>query len=244
MGFIYVITNKITGLKYIGQTSKTIEKRLLQHFQEARGKRQGSRYLNHAINKYGPNNFEISLVEENNNDSLDDLERKYIKELNTLAPNGYNIQIGGQSKGRKHCELSCELMRQKKLGENNHNYGKPRTDEAKHNISLAKSGEKHHFYGKTFNEDHKLKLSASHKKYQKDLPMYIGYIKPREGSHGSNEGYVVINPITKKKKYFTSKKLTMQDKLNEAKALLANILNIDMVSVQRLDGDGSCVNKA
>jgi group I intron endonuclease len=240
MGCIYVIQNALNGKQYVGQTIKTAEARLIQHFREAKYSKPGSRYLNHAIRKYGDDNFKVSVLEDNidDNDILDNLERKFIQELNTLAPNGYNIQTGGQAKGRTHCESSRELMRQMKLGDKNHNFGKPRTEEAKRNISLAKAGEKHHFYGKTFSDDHKINLSVAHKKYEHDLPMYIGYVKAREGKN--HAGYLVINPTTKKKTYFTSMKFTMEEKLAKAKALLDNILNVHSSGpVQRLDGGGS-----
>jgi group I intron endonuclease len=215
---IYVITNNTNGKQYVGQTTKTPEKRFKQHIQEAHSTVKGSRALNKAILKYGNNAFNYQVLHQNIKDSetLDILEQEYIVKHNTLVPNGYNIQIGGQSTGRKHCEESRKLMREKKLGENNPNFGKPRSEKTKLNISIAKSGEKHHFYGKTLDEQHKLKLSASHKKYQIDLPMYIGYIKKRT-PNSSCEGYVVIHPVTKKKKHYTSSKFSMEEKLQLAK---------------------------
>ena len=217
MGCIYVITNKTTNKQYVGQTNNSVEKRYKQHLNEAKTCVKGSRILNSALKKYGSDDFDLQVIEDNvfDQDILNNLERMYIEKLNTLCPHGYNIQIGGQSKGRIHCQESRDLMRQKKLGENNHNYGKPRSDETKKNISVAKSGEKHHFYGETFTHEHKIKLSKSHKKYDSNLPMYIGYIKPRK-EYSSCEGYVVLYPKTKKR-YFTSNKLKMEEKLQLAK---------------------------
>jgi group I intron endonuclease len=220
MGCIYAITNKENGKQYIGQSIKSAAARFKQHVSEARGNRAGSRCLNAAINKYGFEKFDVQVLTDNINssDELNQLEAEYIRTLNTLVPNGYNIQFGGQSTGRYHCEDSKELMRQQKLGEKNHNYGKPRSDIAKANISKAKAGENHHFYGKTFSQEHKLKLSQSHKKYDTTLPMYIAFVRPRPDHSGS--GYVVTNPSTKTKKYFTSTKFSMEEKLQQACDLL------------------------
>ena len=106
-------------------------------------------------------------------------------------------------------------MRNAKLGDKNHNFGKPRTDETKLAISNAKSGEKHHFYNKELSVEHKLALSKAHKKSHVDLPMYIVYVKERP-SHYISSGYSVVNHPVLKNKYFTSKKLSDEEKLNKA----------------------------
>ena len=134
-----------------------------------------------------------------------------------MEPRGYNIRTGGQVS--THSELSCERMRQAKLGIKNHNFGKPRTDDAKQAISEAKSGENHHFYGKTFTEDHKMKLAISHRKSHLELPMYVVYVKERpEAWQGS--GYAIVNHPTLKNKYFPTKKLTDKEKYDMAIAYL------------------------
>lgn len=143
---------------------------------------------------------------------MDQLEITYIKELNTLVPNGYNIRTGGSN--GQHCEESRERMRQAKLGQKNHNFGKPRSDETKAKISEARSGEKHHYYGKELSEEHKLNLSKGHKG-DNGLPMYLVKIKPRP-SHYCAGGYAVANHPTLKNKQFTSGKKTDGEKLQEA----------------------------
>jgi group I intron endonuclease len=203
MGIIYKITNKINNKAYIGQTTRTIDKRWNEHCKE-----NSCLILSSAIKKYSPENFEISIIEEVDNDQLDALETKHIKEFDTLFPNGYNIQTGG-NKGKQHCEASREKMRQAKLGDKNHNFGKPRTDETKEKISLAKQGEKHHFFGKELSYEHKLNLSKAHK--TSDLPMYLVYLKARPEVY-QYEGYAVTNHPKGKNKHFTSKTLTLEEK--------------------------------
>ena len=179
MGIIYLIKNKLNNKCYIGQTIRTLEKRWKEH-----SNRKGS-ILNNAILKYSPENFDVSVIIETDNDKLDELEVKYIIEYNSLYPNGYNIQTGGNI-NKKHCEESREKMRLSKLGEKNHNFGKPRSDETKQKIRQSKLGEKHHFYGKELSYDHKLNLSKSHK--SNDLPMYMVYLNPRP-KYYQDEGY-------------------------------------------------------
>lgn len=203
MGFIYRITSP-SGKSYIGQTSRDISKRFKEHI-----KCPGSCILlENAIKKYGNNlNYEVLL--EVNNEMLDYYETRFIDSYGTVEPYGYNIRTGGETS--KHSELSCERMRKSKLGEKNHNFGKPRTNETKAAISLAKSGINHHFYGKPLSEDHKLKLSQSHKKTHAELPIYMVYVKERPEQYQSS-GYAIVNHPSKKKKYFTSKNYSDNEK--------------------------------
>lgn len=98
-GYIYKFTNKINGKVYIGQTRQKLKTRYNQHINNVKK----DKYPIHAaIQKYGAENFEFSTVEEivledkqKLIDTLNKLEIKYIKEYNSLCPNGYNIQKGG-----------------------------------------------------------------------------------------------------------------------------------------------------
>ena len=211
MGVIYRIISP-SGKSYIGQTMRTIEKRIQEHF-----KLPGCCIaLEHAIKKYGDRmTYEILL--ETNDKQLNLYETQMIKVYNTLEPYGYNIRSGGNVS--IHSELSCERMRQAKLGDKNPNFGKPRTEEAKLAISAAKSGDKHHFYGKTFTEEHKQKVAIAHRKSHLDLPMYLVYVKERP-EQWQDSGYAIVNHPTLKNKYFTTKKLTDNEKYKMAIAYL------------------------
>ncbi len=201
MGVIYKISFP-SGKCYIGQTKRDLTKRIKEHI-----KRTDCVALDLAIKKYGPQSMEIEILLVINNNFLDEYEIKFIDIFDTISPNGYNIRSGG-SKGFHNIE-SRERMRQSKLGEKNYNYGKPRTEETKRNISISKSGEKHHFFGKPLNQEHKQKLSIVRKKYDKSLPMYLVYIKTRP-EYYQNNGYAVVNHPLLKTKYFTSKKNSLE----------------------------------
>lgn len=89
LGLIYKYTNKITGLSYIGQTRLTFKERLQYHL-------SGTQYIDNIIRKYGLENFELSILEDNlSEEELDDRECYYIKKYDTYN-NGYNLTTGGK----------------------------------------------------------------------------------------------------------------------------------------------------
>ncbi|AGE57386.1 GIY-YIG catalytic domain-containing endonuclease [Paramecium bursaria Chlorella virus NE-JV-4] len=76
---------------YIGQTNNT-KKRFSAH----KRPKSKCRYIRDAIQKYGIENVVIRILERDL--SIDDanmMEAFYIELLQTLAPNGYNLTIGG-----------------------------------------------------------------------------------------------------------------------------------------------------
>jgi group I intron endonuclease len=91
---IYKITNRIDGKQYIGQTSGTLTKRFTSHVCAARN---GSTSLIHnAIRNYGKDVFDIEPLQECQSvEGSDEAERKWIADLNTIAPHGYNVEPGG-----------------------------------------------------------------------------------------------------------------------------------------------------
>lgn len=100
-GIIYLITDNIVGKKYVGLTVQTLKRRWKYHIEQARAnhiKTSGS--LHAAIREYGENAFEIKKIDSGTTKKdLEIKERKWIKELNTLVPQGYNISTGGVSGG-------------------------------------------------------------------------------------------------------------------------------------------------
>ena len=67
----------------------------MPHLREA--KYGGSTSIIHnAIRKYGKDAFKIDLLQECCSfEELDEARRRWIAELNTVTPNGYNIEVGG-----------------------------------------------------------------------------------------------------------------------------------------------------
>ena len=97
MGYIYKITNKISGKSYIGQTITPIEERMRKHISDAKWE-QGITGIDAAIRKYGIENFNVEQLCECANKDLDFQEIYYIKKFNTFNK-GYNLTAGGQHSG-------------------------------------------------------------------------------------------------------------------------------------------------
>ena len=104
---IYKIVNLSTDKIYVGQAVSHIlnhkkyrpyghEGRFRCHISEAfSSKKNQSHYLNNAIRKYGVENFVVELIECCEINDADEREIHYIKEFNSLYPNGYNLKNGG-----------------------------------------------------------------------------------------------------------------------------------------------------
>ena len=140
MGFIYSIKNKVNGHEYIGQTrAKRVERRWNQH------KRYPGGLIKRAFNAHGIDAFDFIIVCEIPVEELNDREILEIKERNTLAPNGYNLQTGGKSYGC-HPDTRKKLSEQKKG--NTYNFGKNTPPSTIAKLKEAQSGPNHHMYGK------------------------------------------------------------------------------------------------
>ena len=114
MGYIYKIENTVDNKIYIGQTIQELESRWKDH----RKKGSNCRYLKSAIQKYGIDNFDFQLVCITFDNQLDDMEKEYIEQYDCLAPNGYNLRLGGDS-GKHHEDtkrkISATLLQNKKI---------------------------------------------------------------------------------------------------------------------------------
>ncbi len=102
---IYVLTCRITSLQYVGQTIFTLDKRWRQHVNDSRNKdAKGLRlyYLQSAIVKYGADAFDRRVVARCTRGEADEEESKCIEQMQTIAPNGYNLTSGGQGYSKRH----------------------------------------------------------------------------------------------------------------------------------------------
>ena len=97
MGYIYLVTNLINGKKYVGQTTRTIEKRWKEH-QEGAFISRLDFYFYKALRKYGIENFEIKEIEQCSNELLDEKEIEYIEYYKSfyIYRQGYNLTRGGK----------------------------------------------------------------------------------------------------------------------------------------------------
>lgn len=104
-GEIYLITNNVTGGKYVGQTIQPLKQRWLDHQRNA-FKRVYRSPLYSAIRKYGIDNFSINCIETIHEENptllavkLNEREIHFIEIHNTFISNhsesGYNLTTGG-----------------------------------------------------------------------------------------------------------------------------------------------------
>jgi ribosomal protein L33 len=140
---IYLVTNTINGKQYVGQS--TINRNKVGHGEA----------ITKAYTKYGKESFTYEKIVTgiNNRNTLNYLERFWIKVFNTRSPNGYNIEEGGSDKG-----IVAESTRQKlsKI-----NKGKHMPLEVRQKISESLKGEKNPFYGKTHSKESLKKMSLA-----------------------------------------------------------------------------------
>ena len=102
MYLIYCYTNKENNKKYIGLTSRTIEKREMNHIYESKNKTNKcyNAPFKRAIRKYGIDGFKREIIDiANTLEEACELEKFYIKKYKTYYKyknsNGYNATIGG-----------------------------------------------------------------------------------------------------------------------------------------------------
>lgn len=127
---IYKIENLINGRMYIGQTTKSLEKRIVSYKGDVstykKGKYKAKSKIIAAIAKYGFENFKFFIIDKaSTQEELDLKEKFWIAIYNsTVQGIGYNIQLGGFGIG-KHSEETRKIMSDKKKGLPAHNKGKP-----------------------------------------------------------------------------------------------------------------------
>jgi group I intron endonuclease len=183
MGWIYLIRNKVNNKCYVGQTiQKNVKNRWKAHICSK------NTILSCAFARYGINNFEFSVITEVPDDQLDEREINEIRERNTISPNGYNLEEGGNL-GKVVHQSSRVKMSEAKRGEKNYNFGRPRTEETKTKIGMAHKGlthtdrtkaiisakkrgtqlgENNSFFNKTHTPETKAKLGTAVDKYTTD----------------------------------------------------------------------------
>jgi len=130
--YLYEVTNLVNGKTYIGQ-------HITDDLED--GYLGSGKALKSAIKKYGRDKFKKEiLLFARNEQALNILEMMAVTPEFCALKSNYNLKEGGNS-GRPNPEIR-EKMRQKKLGANNPNYGKPKTEEWIAKIKAANTGRK------------------------------------------------------------------------------------------------------
>lgn len=168
MGLIYKATCLINDKIYIGQTTRLLHERVRDHLKNLH--REYNNKFYNAILKHGSNNFKWEIIEDNiSNENLSEREIYYIVLYNSFKE-GYNSTSGGE-----HCTISFDA---KERISKTHK-GKIISEEVRIKISktrkergsslgdrnpmFGKKGELSPHYGKSLTQEHKDKISESHK---------------------------------------------------------------------------------
>lgn len=175
-GFIYITTNLVNGMRYLGQ------KKFCKGWKQYLG---SGTVIKQAIKKYGKENFHRTIIYIcYSEDELNKAEYDLSIFLDVVEGDGwYNLVYGGGTSCGWHMpEETKEKIRQKRLGvtlseetrrllsqklsgENNPWYGRKHTDEELEKMSVNRKGkcaeENNYWYGKNLSEETKLKISKS-----------------------------------------------------------------------------------
>jgi group I intron endonuclease len=134
-GFVYLITNKLNGKKYVGKTLRTVDYRWAQHKTTAFN--GNSMFPIHAaIRKYGTDAFSVEVLESGLPEpqlskremELIDEHRSHIK-----FQMGYNKAAAGELHpmfGRNHSDETKQAWSETRVGEGNSFFGKNHTEQA------------------------------------------------------------------------------------------------------------------
>ncbi len=140
MGVVYCAQNKIDQKIYIGQSTLSLNKRIVYH--KGYVKQGAQTYFHRAIRKHGFDQFLWCILSnEDDEDKLNELEIYWIKELEaTNKEYGYNLCEGGHPGGRLVSIERKKELSEKYKGEGNPFYGKKHSEESKRMVSETKKG--------------------------------------------------------------------------------------------------------
>jgi group I intron endonuclease len=223
MGEIYMAVNTSNSKKYIGQAVCRFSngrkwgatKRWKQHVARSLRGICECRALENAIRKYGDETFTLIILEECPVEELNYWEDYYIREYDTIAPNGYNL-MGGGGNGRIHHQETRAKMSETRTGKKHSEVTKQRMRVAQ--LGKVVSAQTRQSIGQTSKYRN---MSAQNKeKIQKaldelgieQLPMYVGYTLDRRSGRNVD---VITARVTPHKK-FADKERSLAQKIQLA----------------------------
>ncbi len=179
---IYLVSNKLNGKQYVGQT-------INPHLPIGHG-----RILKSAYKLHGKDNFTYEPICKDiaNRASLNAIERFWISVIDTIVPNGYNIDLGGSEgstwtdERRRAVSIAHTGKKlNRPLGSKSGMKGKVYPEEGKRKLSEAMKGNKFSL-GKFPSEETKAKMSASQKaKAASKAASFV--VHPNAGKKASEE---------------------------------------------------------
>ncbi|MFA5458634.1 MAG: GIY-YIG nuclease family protein [Synergistaceae bacterium] len=143
---IYKATNRANGKIYIGKTTRSLKRRLSEHFKSEKG------YFPNALRKYGLQGFEFTKIENcKSENSLNEREMYWISFFGCKYPGGYNLTDGGEGMSG----FSPSEATRKKLS--NALGGLTRSDDTRKKMSLSRQGI-------VFSENHRKNISEANRR--------------------------------------------------------------------------------
>lgn len=249
MGIIYKLSFP-SGKIYIGQTVYDINKRWKEHLEDAfNSKKDHCKCLNKAIRKYGEEKCIKSIIFECEDEFLDIHEEKFIREMKSQTPHGYNIKSGGSS-AKHHEETKNKIS--------NSLTGREVSMETRIKMMITKKkndlpmyllrvkngyrvcnhpkGPEKRFLDKKQTGEQKLERATKYLNYLDTLeePIIVEKSLPKYLQKHKN-GFGVKHPCFKSR-YFVSKSISQEENYKLALEYL-NSLNLTE-KVQRLNGNG------
>jgi group I intron endonuclease len=98
---LYLVTNRVTGKPYVGQTRDRLCNRWAKHCYAARRGNRGATALSAAIRKYGAAGFIVEELERCfDQETANEREGELIARYAAMAPDGYNLDPGGMAYAR------------------------------------------------------------------------------------------------------------------------------------------------
>lgn len=159
---VYLVSNKLNGKQYVGQT-------INPHLPIGHGRIMKSAYKLHGKDNF---DYEPLCTSIENRATLNAIERFWIAVLDTVVPNGYNIELGGsegstwtEERRRKHSLALTGRIHRRPLGSKSGMKGKAYPEEGKRKLSEALKGRISPNWGRTASEETKAKMTASQKAY-------------------------------------------------------------------------------
>jgi group I intron endonuclease len=204
------------GKRYIGLTTKPLERRKIEHKHHSK---DSNRKFYNAIRKYGWENVVWKILTTcSSEEQMRDKEKHFIKKFRTLEQEfGYNHREGGD--GGRHDEETKRKISVTNSGENNGMHGKAPWNK-----------------GKNLSKEHRENLSKSHKG---QTPWNKGKVLPKTGprseevkakiskaNSGENNGKAKVNcEIVKEIREMYSTGKYKQKELSEAFGLSRTQIN-------------------
>ncbi len=146
-GIIYKLTCLINWKPYVGQMTKTLDERFIQHSRT-------DSLIGNAIRKYGAENFLREVLEVcDTQEQLNEREKFWIAYFNSKGSNGYNLTDGGEGMaGRHHTPESKAKMSASQRGKKR----PPRSPETRARMGAAHKG-------KHLSNAHRKKIGNAHR---------------------------------------------------------------------------------